>query len=668
MSCLCSLRKLPNLVGFLKAAAKGNFENRNKGGLFGYPDLVNPEGILRATRRSLLQAKKLQRKNDPSELRKTVKRLDRLSDVVCCVLDACELIQNVHPDPATVKAANQAHASLSTFLNQLNTHQGLYELPELLLVDFEKSGVNMPSKTRDRFVDLNDRILKLGHEFIEAASKTLLGVPKDVVSEVLRKGSRWKDTAVVSTDSAAAISILKTARNEDVRRLVFLGMNSAVQEQIDILEELLKTRGDLARLLEKNSYADLYLSDKMAKTPASTQTTFQAWDRLYYGQFINPRTSSGSLSSDPFHPHHQSMHREGDVVSSYFTALYGVTLEPAAAEPGETWHEDVRKLEVVHETDGLIGVKIESAAQFTVRCSRRLDDDDEDLAAGPTAITDGEKVVVDSTGRKRKYQLPIVALVTAFSRPVSEAYPSLLSLMEVETLFHEMGHVMHSMLARTDFQHIAGTRCPMDFVEVPSNFMEQFARVPEVLRTFARHYNTGAPLPDALLTSQKESMVALNSIEIQQQLQMALLDQIYHSNEAQQPGFNSTRALQLLQNSMNVIPYVEGTAWQVQFSHLFSYGASYYSYFWARRWSGRLFRKWFSDEAVLQIPGCPTPRRVNWREGGELIKNELWSWGGGRDPWIGLERVGLVRPGDKDDMTVGDLHDLGSSGPTANPH
>ncbi|KAJ3214385.1 Mitochondrial intermediate peptidase [Dinochytrium kinnereticum] len=748
------------------------------GGLFGYPDLTSPEGILKATRRSLVQAKRLVEATcaanghgdglSAGDLRKTVKRLDRLSDIVCCVLDACELIQNVHPDQATVKAANQAHASLSTYLSQLNTHRGLYEVlkrtysdesirkhlsieelrvAELLLVDFEKSGVNMSAKTRDRFVDLNDRILRLGHEFVsngyssvrevevEAASKKLVGVPKDIVADAMRRGSRWKDTAVISTDSAAAINVLRTARDEEVRRLVFLGMNSADPEQISILEEMLKTRGELAQLLKKNSYADLYLSDKMAKTPenvvsfltslanahkplaqadaskmaelkrrhvgpAFTDNTIQAWDRLYYGQFISPKTASASLSNDPFHPHHQQSHREGDVVSSYFTvgqtfagisnltkALYGVTLEPAAVEHGETWHSDVRKLEVVHETEGLIGVvycdlfrreqgggearKFESAAQFTVRCSRRLDDDDEDRLAGPSAITDGEgslmrlpsteKEVLDSTGRLRKYQLPIVVLVTAFSRPVSEVFPSLLSLMEVETLFHEMGHVMHSMLARTDFQHIAGTRCPMDFVEVPSNFMEQFARIPEVLRTFARHFNTGDPLPDSLLTSQRQSMMALNSLEIQQQLQMALLDQIYHSEEASLPGFDSTKALQRLQDSVNVIPYVEGTAWQVQFSHLFSYGASYYSYFWARRWSGRLFRKWFADPPVLQIPGCPTPRHVSWREGGELIKRELWSCGGGRDPWVGLERVGVVRPGDKDDLTSGDLHDLGST-------
>ncbi|KAJ3110203.1 Mitochondrial intermediate peptidase [Phlyctochytrium bullatum] len=732
-------------------------------GLFGYPDFASPQGILKTTKRTLEQAKRLVdatcaagRGGDAQGLRRTVKRLDRLSDMVCSVLDACELIQNVHPDASTVRAANQAHAELCNFLNQLNTHRGLYEVlkraysddqirknmsaeelrvGELLLLDFEKSGVQMPAATRERFVELNDRILRLGQEFvmngypcvydveIEKASQRLKGVPVETVAEVMRAGSRWKDTARVVTNSSAASTLLRMASDENVRRLIYLAMNSADKGQIAVLEDLLKTRGELARMLGKKSYSEMVLFDKMVKTPenvvsflsslaalhkplaqadvnrllelknaelttAPGMTRLEAWDRLYYGRMLAPAASI-TPSNDPFHPHHHRALRNGDALSSYFTvgqtlagisnltkALYGITLEPAAANPGETWHPDVRKLEVIHEKDGLIGIvycdlfaregaarKFESAAQFTVRCSRRIDDDDDDSGAGPRVISDGEgplmklveteKDVVGPDGQLKRYQLPIVVLVTGFTRQTSEAYPSLLSLMEVETLFHEI-----AMIARTDFQHISGTRCPMDFVEVPSNFMEQFARVPEVLQTFGRHFSTKAPLPLDLLESQKQAMTALNSLEVQQQLQMALLDQIYHSEEAAHAGFDSTRALQRLQTDVNVIPFVEGTAWQIQFSHLFSYGASYYSYFWARRWSGRLFRRWFENGPVLQIPGCPTPRKVTWREGGEMISRELWKWGGGRDPWVGLERVGVVEPSDRNDMSKVELLDL----------
>jgi hypothetical protein len=113
-----------------------SFTNRTtsnpRSGLFGYTDLSDAEGFLKASQRSIKQAAKLVdlvcNSRDPEDMRWTVKRLDRLSDLLCCVLDTAELIQNVHPDPRIVKAANQAHAALSKVLNQLNTHQGLYEV------------------------------------------------------------------------------------------------------------------------------------------------------------------------------------------------------------------------------------------------------------------------------------------------------------------------------------------------------------------------------------------------------------------------------------------------------------------------------------------------------------------------------------------------------------
>ena len=255
------------------------------------------------------------------------------------------------------------------------------------------------------------------------------------------------------------------------------------------------------------------------------------------------------------------------------------------------------------------------------------------------------------------------------------------------------------MLARTDLQHIAGTRCPLDFVEVPSNFLELFARCPKVLSTFARHYRTGEPLADLdLLRRHRLASISLQSLETQNQLQMALLDQAYHAGLNRFSSFSSsdttststfsasnldsTAILRDIQNKYNVIPFVEGTAWQVQFSHLFSYGASYYSYFWARRWGNRIFRLLFAASAMnsqtksqlsvtqphlhppdsslivhLGVTTTTIPMR-DWRASGELVRRELLGWGGGRDPWIGLENIGVVRDGDRDGRTKGSLDDL----------
>jgi intermediate peptidase len=133
------------------------------------------------------------------------------------------------------------------------------------------------------------------------------------------------------------------------------------------------------------------------------------------------------------------------------------------------------------------------------------------------------------------------------------------------------------MLAQTELQHISGTRVAMDFVEVPSILMESFANVPEVL-SFGRHYKTGNVVPLGLLKQYRLDQKKMEAFETQHQIQMAILDQLYHSKLALNSDFNTTSILSKLQDRISPIKSVSNTAWQVQFSHLFSYGASYYSY------------------------------------------------------------------------------------------
>ncbi|KAI8593887.1 hypothetical protein BDZ88DRAFT_401864 [Geranomyces variabilis] len=716
-------------------------------GLCGLPVLDRPDGFIRAANAAIDEVRTIISKvcqavelDNVVEMRKTVKRLDRLSDILCLVVDSAELVRNVHPDARFAKAANDAHAALSSVINQLNTHQELYHalkrvmaneaiiksftaeeqrVGDLLLADFEKSGIHLPSAQRDRLVDLHDRIGELGHMMItnsgpgtrileiDGVPESLNGVPNKVVANL--KATREGGSVFLSTTSSAAGIILKTARNEDVRKQVFLGINSGSKEQVEVVDALLWTRGELARLLGKKSYAEMWLADKMAETPENVisfleslsdhhkpramaelerlqkikamhvakgqPTTIQAWDRFYYSQFV-AATSAAAFAplevpdrgpADPFHTARPiSSTSNVNQVSAYFSvgstfqglsqlfkSLYGVTLEPASVAPGEVWHDDVRRLDVVHETDGKIGIiycdlfsrdssesrKYESAAHFTVRCSRRVDDEEkfgQAFTVGQMSIEGSEKILTCKDGHQKRYQLPVVVLVTPFKGPADEQTPGLLGLWEIETLFHEMGHAMHSMLAKTDFQHIGGTRVPGDFVEVPSIFMENFARNPDILASFSQHYRTGESIPLDLLRTAHTASATANAFDTQHQLQLALLDQMYHSPLAMQAGFDSTAVLAESQRLYNVFPPVPDAAWQVQFTHLFSYGATYYSYLWSRRWASRIWSKWFMDRDASA-----------WKEGGELLRTELLGWGGGRDPWVGLEKLGVVKDGER---------------------
>jgi intermediate peptidase len=193
-----------------------------------------------------------------------------------------------------------------------------------------------------------------------------------------------------------------------------------------------------------------------------------------------------------------------------------------------------------------------------------------------------------------------------------------------------------AMFSQTDYQHISGTRVAMDFVEVPSILMEYFSKMPSVLQDIGKHYKTGERIPPTLIESRQSNQEILEGLETQNQIQMAMLDQEYHSEIVLEPNFDSSAVLYQLSQRMNPIPMKYPTRSQVQFSHLFTYGASYYSYLWSRRWASRIYRQHFQGKS-----------RQEWRLGGHLLRHEVLGFGGGRDPWIGLERMGVAHQNDQ---------------------
>ncbi|KAI8911736.1 hypothetical protein EDD86DRAFT_188665 [Gorgonomyces haynaldii] len=633
-------------------------------GLFGYNRLKQPSDLHQITL-ELLQKAQIQLKHlQPN----TIKKVDTLSDMLCSVLDACELLRNVHPDQEWVDQANQSYSILHDYLNQLNTNQDIYNallkakpsnqqermVADLLLSDFEKSGIHMPQEKRQAFVNINNEIQELGQtvlqqsvpavEYCEFKPHELDGLPQQMIKSLTRN-----NTAIVPMYLGHLV--LKHCRRSETRQKVYLAMNSANEQQLSDLEQLLKKRAQLGRLLGKRSFAEHYLVDKMVKTPETVvkflqdlslenrpkadqeinqllrlkqlqgqQGKIEHWDRIFYSQFLNPSQSLEPLS-DYF-----TVGSVFEGLSNLFRSLYGVYLEPETTELGEVWHEDVQKLAVIDEREGKIGTiycdlyerpdntpKFDNPAHFTVRCSRKIENDEPLLENPSSTKINGSK-----------YQLPIVVLVTHFPRPIK--HPTHLHLSDIDTIFHEMGHAMHSCLAKTDYQHIAGTRVKMDFVEVPSIFMELLASQPQVL-SFGRHHKTGAPVSFDLLRQHRERSNLQEAYETQHQIQMSLLDQLYHSELANDPSFNSTLTLRNLENQTSPIPFADGTHWQVQFSHLCSYGCSYYSYLWSRKWASRIFDHTFASN--------------DWRQAGEDLRRELLQWGGGRDPIVGLKNLGL---------------------------
>ena len=182
--------------------------------------------------------------------------------------------------------------------------------------------------------------------------------------------------------------------------------------------------------------------------------------------------------------------------------------------------------------------------------------------------------------------------------PPSWMSPTLLGGGTIDNLFHEMGHAMHSMLARTKYQHVTGTRCSTDFAEVPSTLMEYFASDPRVLSRINRHYRTGETLPEAVVESFCATKQVFSAVDVHTQLFYSMLDQRYHGDPCPDSGSSTTDVLAALHAEHHPLGYPDRTAWHHRFSHLVGYGARYYSYLMARSVASSIWQECFQADPL----------------------------------------------------------------------
>lgn len=664
-------------------------------GLFKNPYLTSPSGFKSFTKDSLARAQSIvdEMISDQSDegLKHYITNLDRLSDVLCRVIDLAEFIRVAHPSKSFINAAQESHEEMFEFMNVLNTNVELYnilkkvletenirnqlsseeiQVGQILLADFEKSGINMDPETRNDFINFSQQIAVYGQHFTNGlceAKQEYVAIPaadlKDLDKQLLTQISMdiTRSNYKVPTGGYIPYAILRSAKNEAVRKKIWIQIHSTSDQQVQLLETMLKYRGILAHILGKSSYAEYILDEKMAKKPEyvmnflsrlAEETKIHAinelriladlkqkelkqegrqlsdeevveflkpWDRDYYSNmYATTRRSSNNEQISSFF----SLGIVMQGLSNLFNKIYGIQLIPSQVKNGETWNADVRRLDVVSETEGIIGVvycdlfqrqgKTPNPAHFTVCCSRKIypDETEEELKL----IQIGE-----SATTKEKFQLPVISLVCNFDK-YKNVGKCLLSLNDVETIFHEMGHAMHSMLGRTSLHNISGTRCATDFVELPSVLMEHFAKDPRVIQTFARHYLTDEPIPLQLLESYQKEQDFLKNTESYAQIKMALLDQLLHSDVVLNKNFDSTILYHGLENKLRIFSDLESN-WQGKFGHLFGYGASYYSYLLDRAIASKVWEHLFAKNPLDRAKG-------------EKFRNAVLKWGGSKNPWL----------------------------------
>uniref|UniRef100_A0A3B4DET4 Peptidase M3A/M3B catalytic domain-containing protein n=1 Tax=Pygocentrus nattereri TaxID=42514 RepID=A0A3B4DET4_PYGNA len=562
-------------------------------GLFGVPELSSPAGFQVARREALWEMEFLVKRvcTEPPGVG-TVEAFDQLSDSLCKVADLADFIKIAHPDAAFRKSAERTCVDVGTVVEKLNTNVELYQslknlldnkdvlatldpdtrrVAELFVFDFEISGIHLDEAKRRKAVSLNVKLLDLSHEFLHGSY-----LPSTVEKRSLPEHIRHcfsLDGNRIQISGLHADSPDELVREAAYR--IFLYPNT---DLLLCLDELLACRHELAKLVGYESFAHRALKGTMAKTPGkqpclSALTDLMPWDHPYLSGVI--RAEKCSIEPIQYSPYF-SLGACMEGLDMLFSQLLGVSFQAEEPQTGEVWSDEVRKLAVVHETEGLLGYIY---CDFFRRPNKPQQDCHFTICGG----------WLKGGGR---YQLPVVVLMLSLPPPTSRT-PSLLTPCMMENLFHEMGHAMHSMLGQTHYQHVSGTRCATDFAEVPSVLMEFFASDYRVVSQFARHYETG-------------------------EVFYAALDQVYHGEPQNR---TTTDILKEMQGKFYGLPYVHNTAWQLRFSHLVGYGAKYYSYLMSRAVASMVWRQCFLKD--------PFNRAM-----GEHYRREMLAHGGGKEPML----------------------------------
>lgn len=536
---------------------------------------------------------------------------------------------------------------------------------------FVRQGANLDDRAQARVREINSELAGLsqqfqqnlldetnGYELLVTDRSDLGALPDSLVAlaaeEAVRRGHECECWAF-TLQRPSINPFLQYSPNRGLRRQIFeayalRGDNDNGADNKAIAARTVALRAERAHRMGYENHAQYVLSDNMAETPArvydllgqiwepalrvarrerddlqammeadGVDDRLRGWDWRYYTEKV--RKARYDIDEDALRPYFEvNAVREG--VFGLATRLFGLRFEERKDLP--TWHPDQDVFEV-RDSDGrhLAILYIDYFARDTKRGGAWMN------ALRPQSKLDG--VVT-----------PIVTNNFNFPAPTAGS-PSLLSLTEAETFFHEFGHALHGMLSDVTYESLAGTSTPRDFVEYPSQVMENWMRTPEVLGMFAKHYATGAPIPKEIVDKIVASAKFDQGFKTVEYLAAAYLDMAYHvrdSVEPVEPRDFEARTLADVGLIDEIIPrYRTG-----YFAHIFSggYAAGYYSYIWSEVLDADTFMA-FRETSLFDPATAAAYREHILSKGGTRPGMELYRNFRGRDPEIGslLEKRGL---------------------------
>lgn len=587
----------------------------------------------------------------------TIMGYERAFDNYGNALGMSGFLSYVSTDKQFRDAANDLQMQISQYMVDVATRRDVYKaireytdtnprldpvqakLVKEMLIGFKNSGMDLNDADLEKFKALNkekaEYIIKFDKNIQEykdplaVTQEQLRGLGEDYIQKL----SKTDDGKyLVTLDYPDYVPFMQNADDEQARKeLEFKFNRRGGQENVELLEKTLTLRREIARLLGYKNHAELRLEDRMAKNPKTVMAflkdlqkklkplgkkedkemiayknsktgknsrTLYSWESGYWSNKF--RKENLELDSEKIKEYFPSQ-VVIDGMLDLFGGVFGITFEPVNIP---VWHPDVKAFKIKDKASG------ELVAYFYMDLYPR---EGKYKHAACFGLVEGEEKQ-DGT-----YQIPFVAIVANLNKPSGDT-PSLLKHSEVETLFHEFGHVLHNALTKAKYSAFSGTSVSWDFVEAPSQMLERWAWDPQVLKKISKHYKTGEALPDDLI---KRMIAAKNfgagGMYLRQDF-FAQYDMTLHTADTTP---DTTKLYFELTKKIRGLPLTKGTIPQASFGHIMGgYDAGYYGYLWSEVIAEDFFGEFkkngiFNPETGLKF------RREILEKGGTLDEEKM---------------------------------------------
>lgn len=550
---------------------------------------------------------------------------------------------------------------------------------------FVRSGALLNEEDKKKLekinMDLSIKSLQFGQNALASTNayfkhitnkEELKGIPEAILEQYEEDAKeKGLEGYVITLQYPSYLPALTYAENRELRKELALanGKKSFDGGEFDnqnLIKEIVKLRQEKAELLGYKNYANFVLEERMAKSPekvfeflnelldkakpfaqkeieelktlakADGIDEIQSYDHAFYGEKL--RKQKFDIDDEELKPYFQ-LEKVQEAVFGLAKELFG--LEFNEINDVQKYHQDVKTYEIVEVESQKIEDKNKKGFE-----SLSLTTDNQKPTTKYKALLyadyhprKGKRAGAWMTSYKNQYKKnsdnsrPHISVVCNFTKPTKDT-PSLLTFQEVTTLFHEFGHALHGVLADTQYPNLSGTSVKWDFVELPSQFLENFCYEPEFLKTFAKHYQTGEILPDEKIEKLSQSKSFMEGYQTMRQVGLGLLDMAFHSSVSEHEVTDVKEFENHFTKATQIYPSNPETATAPSFSHIFQggYSAGYYSYKWAEVLDADAFQ-YFKENGIFN-PEIASKYKILLSSGGTKDPMELFKAFRGSEPKV----------------------------------